>query len=157
MRLVPRRVNRAYLPAHAPALLCTCVLTFPGPTFLRSHVPTLLDAESFITCRLALLALFTEFFGSIALMVGLLARPAALALTVEMAVAVILVPLPYGFFMDWTGTQGGQGFEYHILFVALTIPVMIEGAGAWSVDRNLGRWLSTRHVVTGELHDAHAH
>jgi putative oxidoreductase len=46
-----------------------------------------------------------------------------------------------GFFMNWFGTlpAGSEGFEYHILMIALAAVVVARGSGAWSVDEVLGR------------------
>ena len=60
---------------------------------------------------LAFVAIANEFFGAIALMAGLLGRLAALGIAIEMVVAVALVHLPYGFFMNWFGKAAGEGFE----------------------------------------------
>jgi putative oxidoreductase len=49
-------------------------------------------------------------------------------------VAVILLHFKYGFFMNWFGKQQGEGFEYHILVIAIAIALMIKGAGRWSID-----------------------
>ena len=40
-----------------------------------------------------------------------------------------------GFFMNWTGQQKGEGFEFHLLAIALAIVVLIKGSGAVSIDR----------------------
>jgi len=86
---------------------------------------------------LAFLAIAAEFFGSLALLVGFLGRVAALGIVVNMLVAVGSVHLPHGFFMNWTGTQQGEGFEYHLLAIAIGLAVLIKGSGAMSVDRAL--------------------
>jgi uncharacterized membrane protein YphA (DoxX/SURF4 family) len=36
--------------------------------------------------------------------------------------------------MNWTGAQGGEGFEYHLLVLALALPLIVKGGGAASVD-----------------------
>jgi putative oxidoreductase len=54
-----------------------------------------------------------------------------------MLVAVFKFHLPNGFFMNWTGQQKGEGFEYHLLAIALAAVIMIRGAGAVSIDRAL--------------------
>ena len=36
--------------------------------------------------------------------------------------------------MNWSGNQAGEGFEYHLLALALSAAVLIRGAGRWSVD-----------------------
>ena len=42
-----------------------------------------------------------------------------------------------GFFMNWSGTQQGEGFEYHLLVLGIAIALIIKGGGTWSVDRAL--------------------
>ena len=86
----------------------------------------------------AYLAIAAEFFGGLGLIFGLLTRVAAFGITVDMLVAVFLVHLPNGFFMNWTGQQKGEGFEYHLLAMAMTVALMIRGAGALSIDRAIG-------------------
>jgi putative oxidoreductase len=49
--------------------------------------------------------------------------------------AIATVHHAFGFFMNWTGTQKGEGFEYHLLVLAITAFLMIRGAGALSIDR----------------------
>jgi putative oxidoreductase len=87
-----------------------------------------------IPAPFAFLAICAEFFGGLGLILGLLARVAAFGIAVNMIVAVLMVHLPNGPFMNWYGNQKGEGFEYHLLALALAIPIMIRGAGAFSVD-----------------------
>src|SRR5271157_621809 len=72
------------------------------------------------------------------LILGLLTRIAAFGITVNMLVAIFAVHMPNGFFMNWTGQQKGEGFEYHLLVLAITVALMIRGGGAFSVDRAIG-------------------
>lgn len=85
----------------------------------------------------AVLAILAEFVGALALVVGIGSRIAALGIAAVMLVAVAMVHLPHGFFMNWTGMQAGEGFEYHILAVALAAIVFVKGGGKGSVDRAL--------------------
>ena len=85
----------------------------------------------------ALLAIFAEFFGSLGLLSGLLGRIAAFGIATNMVVAILMDHIHVGFFMNWTGAQKGEGYEYHLLALALLIPVIIRGSGAFSVDRAL--------------------
>lgn len=87
-----------------------------------------------IPAPFAVLAICAEFFGGLGLIVGLLARVAAFGIAVNMVVAVFMVHLANGPFMNWYGNQKGEGYEYHLLALALAIPIMIRGAGAFSVD-----------------------
>ena len=86
---------------------------------------------------LALLAMAAEFLGPLGLAVGLLTRLAAFGIACVMLVAIATVHWPHGFFMNWSGTQQGEGFEYHLLALGIAIALIIMGGGAWSVDRAL--------------------
>jgi putative oxidoreductase len=90
-----------------------------------------------IPAPLAFLAIAAEFFGGIGLMVGLLSRVAALGILVNMVVAILTVHLPFGFFMNWSGAQKGEGYEYHLLAIALAVALLVKGGGAVSVDHAL--------------------
>lgn len=96
-----------------------------------------------IPAFLAFLAIVTEFFGPIALVLGLFTRLAALATGIDMLVAVALVHAPNGFFMNWFGNQAGEGYEYHLLVIAMAIALLVGGGGRWSVDRAIARHLGT--------------
>lgn len=91
-----------------------------------------------IPAPLAVLAIAAEFLGGLGLLIGLLGRIAAFGVLCNMAVAVLTVHYRNGFFMNWAGNQKGEGFEYHLLAIALALAVMIAGSGALSVDRLLG-------------------
>jgi len=84
---------------------------------------------------LAVLVIIAEFFGSLGLVVGLLGRVAAFGIACVMAGAVILVHHKVGFWMNWSGQQAGEGFEFHILAIGIALAIMIGGSGALSVDR----------------------
>ncbi len=92
-----------------------------------------------IPAPLAFLAICAEFFGGLGLLVGLLSRIAALGIIVNMLVAIATVHHVNGFFMNWTGQQKGEGFEFHLLAIALAIVVLIKGSGAVSIDRAIAR------------------
>ena len=63
----------------------------------------------------AVLAIAAEFLGGIGLLLGLLTRIAAFGIAVNMIVAVVLVHSHNGLFMNWSGRQPGEGFEFHLL------------------------------------------
>jgi len=88
---------------------------------------------------LTLLVMAAELCGSLLLILGLLTRLAAFGIGCVMAGAIFLVHSKVGFFMNWAGTQKGEGFEYHLLALGLAIALLIKGGGALSVDRALTR------------------
>ena len=80
---------------------------------------------------MALLAGLVEFFGGLALVAGVLVRPAAAGLALAMLIAVFAVHLPKGFFLD----KGG--YEYALAMLAASLSLLFSGAGRLSVDRAL--------------------
>lgn len=86
---------------------------------------------------LTILVIALEFFGPIALALGLGSRLAALGIAAVMIGAVLTVHLPHGFFMNWAGAQAGEGFEYHLLALAIAGVVVLKGSGGLSLDRRL--------------------
>jgi putative oxidoreductase len=95
--------------------------------------------HSGIPAVFAFLAIAAEFLGGIGLILGLLGRVAAFGIACNMLVAVVKVHAPNGLFMNWGGQQKGEGFEYHLLVLAMTAAIMIMGSGALSVDGALSR------------------
>jgi putative oxidoreductase len=83
----------------------------------------------------AFLAIAAEFLGGLGLIFGLFTRVAAFGVLCNMIVAIAMVHIRFGFWMNWTGTQKGEGFEYHLLLIAASVFLIIHGAGATSVDR----------------------
>jgi putative oxidoreductase len=83
---------------------------------------------------LGLLAIMAEFLGSLGLAIGLLTRVVAFGIACVMVVAVLTTHTPHGFFMNWTGAQKGEGFEFHILALGIALALILGGAGVWSVD-----------------------
>lgn len=85
----------------------------------------------------AFLIIMTEFFGGLGLIVGFLTRIPAVGIGCEMIGAIFMVHMPNGFFMNWSGSQKGEGFEYHLLTIAVAAALLLRGGGAFSVDRAL--------------------
>jgi putative oxidoreductase len=88
---------------------------------------------------LAALAIVVELLAPLALLVGIGGRLAALGLW-GLMLGAISTHLSNGFFMNWFGRLplGEEGFEYHLLVVALCAVVTLKGSGALSLDRRLG-------------------
>lgn len=92
-----------------------------------------------IPLPLGLLVVAAEFLGSIGLAFGLLTRLAAFGIACVMVGAIVTTHLKHGFFMNWYGTQKGEGYEYHLLALGIAIALIIGGAGVWSLDAVLAR------------------
>jgi len=90
-----------------------------------------------IPAPFAFLAICAEFLGGIGLIVGALGRIAAFGIATNMLVAIVMVHSHFGLFMNWSGQQKGEGFEYHLLAIAIALVLMARGSGRFSVDRAL--------------------
>lgn len=78
------------------------------------------------------LVAFVEFFGGLALIVGLLTRLASLGLAATMAGAILIVHIGNGFFNP-------NGVEFPLSLLASTVALALAGAGAYSADALIGR------------------
>lgn len=98
-----------------------------------------------IPAVLAWLAIIAEFFGALGLIFGVLPRLSALGISIVMAVAIFMVHLPNGFFMNWSGQAAGEGYEFHIVVIAAALLILLAGPGRLSVLPDVeGRLVSRR-------------
>lgn len=77
-----------------------------------------------------------QFFGSLMLITGTLTRIAALGVF-GIFVGMATYHFDYGFHMNWSGAKAGEGFEYHVLILAMCLTLLISGGGALSVDNKI--------------------
>jgi Predicted membrane protein len=82
-------------------------------------------------------AIVAESLGAIALIAGFATRLAALGVGAVFVTAVAMIHHQFGFFMNWEGSQSGEGVEYFILGLTLVTIVLIHGGGRLSLDRAL--------------------
>ncbi len=82
---------------------------------------------------LALLAGGAEFFGGLALLLGLLVRPASAVLAFTMLVAIFSVHIGKGLFLS------NGGYEYGLALLAVSVALFISGAGRFALDNLLAR------------------
>lgn len=83
----------------------------------------------------ALAAVLAESLGAVALIAGLFTRLSAFAIGVSIGVGALMVHLDNGFFMNWFGTQAGEGYEYHLLVVGMSVALIASGGGRFSLDQ----------------------
>ena len=86
---------------------------------------------------LAALVILIEFLAPVALLLGFCTRFAAVGIIAVMAGAIATVHHANGFFMNWSGKQPGEGFEYHILAIGIAAALLCGGAGMLSLDRKI--------------------
>ena len=86
---------------------------------------------------IGVLIVAAESFGALFLILGLISRISAAGLAIIMLGAIIMVHGQYGFFMNWFGAQAGEGFEYHLLALGLSLVVLLKGGGKWALDTEI--------------------
>ena len=94
---------------------------------------------------MAILAGSAEFFGGLALALGLLTRPAALLTAFTMLVAVFSVHISNGLFM------ANNGYEYALTLMMVSLALLVQGAGAFSLDNLISRKLATSQTLQPSL------
>ena len=78
-------------------------------------------------------AVVGEFFGGLGLIFGFLSRFSVASIILIMLGAIGMVHSQFGFFMNWTGKQVGEGFEYHLLAIGTLLPILIAGPGRFAI------------------------
>ena len=84
---------------------------------------------------MAFLAGSGEFFGGLAILLGILTRPAAAVLSVTMLVAIFAVHFEHGLFMS------NGGYEFGLALLAASVSLMMSGAGKLSIDQIISQRL----------------
>jgi putative oxidoreductase len=92
---------------------------------------------------IAFLVIVIEFLGSIFLILGFATRLAALGMIAVMLGAIATVHYKNGFFMNWSGHQPGEGFEYHLLVIGMALALLVRGGGAISLDKKIAQCCET--------------
>lgn len=108
---------------------------FGGPGFTNEmsfftdtlHLPWLI----------AFLVIVIEFVGSLCFIAGFASRAWAVATIILFAGIIFTAHLEFGFFMNWFGNQKGEGYEYHLLIIGLSLATLVNGSGKYAADRCL--------------------
>ncbi len=91
-------------------------------------------AKMGIPMVIAFLIIIGESLGALALFFGVFTRLCAFGIFIIMTGAIFMVHWSNGFFMNWFGKQNGEGFEYHLLVMAISLILIFRGGGKFSVD-----------------------
>lgn len=99
----------------------------------------------------SLLIILAESIGMIALAFGLFSRILATSIIVIMVGAILTTHGQFGFFMNWFGSQAGEGYEFHLLVIGLASVVSLNGGGAYSLDALIRKKASEAKKFTSLL------
>ena len=84
---------------------------------------------------IALMVIVIEFMGALAIIAGFATRIWS-ALTVVLMLGIIFTShVDNGFFMNWFANQKGEGYEYHLLVIGLSLAAILNGAGKYSLEK----------------------
>lgn len=83
------------------------------------------------------MVILLQTFGVLFILLGIGSRILAFGITVMFLGMIVTSHYEHGFFMNWYGTQKGEGYEYHLLVIGLALALMVSGSGSYSVDRLL--------------------
>ena len=86
---------------------------------------------------IAFLVIILEFFGALALIFGFATRLVSAGFIALFAGIIFTSHASNGFFMNWSGQLPGEGYEYHLLVIGMSLALLVNGAGKWSVDHAL--------------------
>jgi len=96
---------------------------------------------------LTYIVIAVESIGALMLILGFIGRIISVLITLIMLAAVYLVHIKWGFYMNWyMQPQTGEGFEYHMLIIAIAMCIIIKGSGTWSLDIVIGNMLNSKSI-----------
>ena len=90
------------------------------------------------------LVIIIEFIGALSLLAGFASRIWSISIIILFLGIILTSHLDNGFFMNWFGNQKGEGYEFHLLIIGLSIATLINGSGKYSVDERLIK-ITKRH------------
>jgi putative oxidoreductase len=80
------------------------------------------------------LVIIIEFIGSLSLIAGIGSRIWSAAIIILMVGIIFIAHIQNGFFINWLGNQKGEGYEYHLLVIGLSVAALVNGSGKYSLD-----------------------
>ncbi len=106
---------------------------FDGPGFTKEM--EMLTGMVHLPWIIAFLVIVIEFAGAISLIAGFASRIWAIAVIILFTGIIFSMHLQFGFFMNWFGTQQGEGYEYHLLIIGLSLATLVNGSGKYAADQ----------------------
>jgi putative oxidoreductase len=100
---------------------------------------------------LAVLVILIESIGALFVFTGFFTRLAALGVALQFLGVMFKIHWQNGFFMNWSGAQKGEGIEFFLLLLALSIILLITGGGKASIDAAITRRLYNKEKTAGKV------
>lgn len=91
-----------------------------------------------IPAVLGILVILIEFFGALLLFLGAGTRIIAVGV-IGLFLGIMQLQIPYGFFVNWTGSQKGEGIEFSLLVIGMALALLLGGSGKFSVDKTFSK------------------
>lgn len=86
---------------------------------------------------IGLLVILIQFFGSLLILMGLFTRLTSLAMAIIVIGMIFSGHVEHGFFMNWFGTQSGEGYEFHLLLLGLCLSLFFSKEYKYAMDRGI--------------------
>lgn len=95
-----------------------------------------------IPAVLGVMVILAEFVAPILLILGVGSRFMAFSIFLTLGGAMFLGGhVQHGFFMNWFGNQAGEGMEYFILIIGMSLGLVFGGAGKYALDTVIGKYI----------------
>ncbi len=95
-----------------------------------------------IPAVLGVMVILAEFVAPILLILGVGSRFMAFSIFLTLGGAMFLGGhVQHGFFMNWFGNQAGEGMEYFILIIGMSLGLIFGGAGKYALDTVIGKYI----------------
>lgn len=86
---------------------------------------------------IGVMVILIQFLGSLFILAGVLTRLVSFSIVILFIGMIITSHAEFGFFMNWFGTQKGEGYEFHLLVIGMACNLLASGAGKFSLDATL--------------------
>ena len=83
---------------------------------------------------IAFAVILLQSFGTLLILLGYMGRFFSLSIIILFIGMIVTSHWQHGFFMNWMGSQNGEGFEFHILIIGMALALMLNGSGTFSID-----------------------
>lgn len=101
-----------------------------------------------IPAFLGAFVILIESLGALLLILGFAGRINAALMGIVITAAMLIDHANNGFYMNWFGVQKGEGIEFDLLFIAMSVALVIKGSGSFSIDRLLVQFKTKESTKT---------